>query len=326
MPDIPTRLHTAQQEYQQLQLQRQRLQQQVQQQAQLQFLMQKIQEEQQQIHQLQTVVHTTHMSTTAVNPTVQTLAGLRQDSDLNRQADAILYGNSMTAAMIGSTQRPAPPGQTLSIPTPLATTALQAPTSSTGLPYMFTPPFPGMTPQTGMQQTQQSAKDKTLCPEQFAHRPGTVDLKFDQLQLTEFVEGYVNIITQGNMKAEESRARLEKLADIMGTASSYQWPKVRALIGVMLKEINNGQRTWDSSFSSLKERMLTPSDLLHNTPAKESGRTAPRKQACREFNWGECTQGSNCLLLHACDACLKFRKSVVDHTAKNCPHDPKNKK
>ena len=116
----------------------------------------------------------------------------------------------------------------------------------------------------------------------------------------------------------------------MGTASSYQWPKVRALIGVMLKEINNGQRTWNSSFSRLKECMLTLSDLVQvsNSSAKEAGKAAPREQPlfCKEFKWAEWTQGSSCSLVHACDPCFMFRKSVVDNTAKNCPHDPKNKK
>lgn len=332
MSDTARCIHRAQQQYEQLQLQRQQLQHQAQQEQQLQELMQKIQQEQQQIYQLRSVSTTTVQgSIPTLQPTLQTLAGLRQDLNLNRQADAILYGNTMTAAMVNHPQGPAPGPNTQQAYIPSAPIVHAQPqgyncVNSVVEPYMPTQPLP--TP------TQSQTKDKTLCPEQYAHRPGMVDPKFEQLQLTEFVEGYINIILQGNMKPEEPKARLEKLAEIMGMAGIYQWPRVRALIGVMLKEIHNGQRTWITSLSNLKDRMLMPSDLIHTVSTsinKESTKSVPRKQfnqnlMCKDFNWGECAQGKNCPSLHACEPCLRLRKCVEEHTAKKCPHDPRNKK
>ena len=130
----------------------------------------------------------------------------------------------MTAAIMHNTQQsglPVQPTPALLVDTTLQgqgqlRTNIQAPITSAAEAYMFMPPCTGiMSSPTGItkqatcmqqtQQVQQPTKGKTRCPEQFAHRPGTVDLKFEQLQLTEFVEGHINIILHNNISGEETK-------------------------------------------------------------------------------------------------------------------------
>ena len=252
------------------------------------------------------------LNTASVPANLPTLRDLRSHSSLNNQADAIIYGHHTTANLLGASTSQAHQTQQ-------SQGLLHEPPTGSGPAY-------GSYASPALAQPQ--SKPIFLSPEMFCHRAGCTDVKFDQLTLAEFTEGYLNIILYSQQLAPAERwARLERLSEIMSTANTYQWPKVRALFGILQKEIQLGFRTWWDGISTLKERMLRPNDVIPATDQQD--KTDKRAHIdtthiCKAYNYNTCAD-KDCKLSHICNPCFRMRGLEAAHTAGDCPHNPKRK-
>jgi hypothetical protein len=106
------------------------------------------------------------------NTALPSLADLRSMQSINQQADAILYGHPSTAAILGSGQQ----GQTYTSVQP-ASNNIPGFTQSRYMQAMGNT----MQPQSESLTPPSISKEKFLSPEQFAHRPGFTEIKFEHL-------------------------------------------------------------------------------------------------------------------------------------------------
>ena len=244
---------------------------------------------------------------------VPTLPELRNIQQLNQQADAIIYGNRTTANMFGAQPRMTGP---YTHEQDLAAFATPTAINQGNSPHMYR----DYTYQSSPVKERQS----DLSPEMFCHRPGCTELKFEQLTMSEYVEGFLNIVLYCQQLSPADRwARLERLSEIMSLTNTYQWSKVRAMCGILQKEVTQGRRTWHDSVTTLRERMLRPIDAIQTNVErpKSEKRQVDTSHICKSYNYNNCDE-INCVSSHICQPCFRIRGIEASHTASNCPHKP----
>ena len=196
-----------------------------------------------------------------------------------------------------------------------------------------------------------------LCPqEKLSMEYVKEPLDFDNLDLRLLAAGELEIIECCTSQTEK-KGRLKLLKNILYYAGHYQWKAVLDLYANVIRQIEVGEKTWDSDFSRLEQLILMPYRLGTKTTRSDSGYTykkrdnryagdqnsasrykmgdqdresAPLAWFCSGYQKGECRQtephlgvykGRNIVVQHICAACYKKNRTKAEHpeTSPQCP-------
>ena len=91
-------------------------------------------------------------------------------------------------------------------------------------------------------------------PEQFVPSYySSHELKYDDLTLEQFLQGYTVLLQDPSMSKVEQRGRLRLLHDLFIKLPLYKWSVIRSYHAAVARLIELNRRTWDSDYSDVKE-------------------------------------------------------------------------
>ena len=154
-----------------------------------------------------------------------------------------------------------------------------------------------------------------LWPHQFVCRLDSSNVAFKDLDLPQFVYGFIECLRQ-SVLSDQSKM-LNHLSHLMDLASRFQWPAVRAYHARVLKAMEQGTATWDSDLYRFQTGLLLPSQEISSRPAvtpPSGGKKVSKEPICRDWNLSSCRQPCPLGRLHQCLIC-----KVTDHKALVCP-------
>ena len=162
-----------------------------------------------------------------------------------------------------------------------------------------------------------------------AHGKSGVEVKYDDMTFTEFVEGYVTGL-DAKILGEENHARaMSHLKTLMRDASVYPWESVRDFFGAFMMEFESGSRTWSNANDmDLREQYLYTS--LARAGSQTDEKAAERKRRgdrdmkdtnyCYAFQKKECQKSAQeCKFGHFCSECYRKKKQKIQHARAECP-------
>ena len=146
---------------------------------------------------------------------------------------------------------------------------------------------------------------------------GKGEIKFDDLNQWELMEGELMILNDDNLPEFERKLRSKHLQELMLLAGIYPWKAILGYHGAVLEEIVHGRKNWSDSKFDIKERYLY-TQLRTSTNTVSGEKRESRKTFCYDYQNDKCTR-KNCRYKHICRPCLQVRDKIEDHSALRCP-------
>ena len=156
-----------------------------------------------------------------------------------------------------------------------------------------------------------------LWPHQFVCRLDSSNLTYKDIELPQFVCGYIECLLQSSPSMHHKM--LLHLSHLMDLASRFQWGVIRSFHARVLKAMEQGVATWESDLQHYQTGLLLPSQEL---PARGSSLSfssnkrpsANKESVCKDWNFTLCCTPYCSDRLHLCFIC-----NVPDHKALACP-------
>ena len=154
------------------------------------------------------------------------------------------------------------------------------------------------------------------------------ELKYDDLTLDQFLQGYMLLLQDPSISTNERLGRLKLLHDLFVKSPQYKWPVVRSYHAAVLRLIASNRRSWNDNFSDVKEAFfdLSPEKLKsqHGLKTKFAGNTSSNPNAgisvhiCSAFNETGSCSFDPCRYRHVCNFCYTSRNRLNNHSELNC--------
>ena len=155
-------------------------------------------------------------------------------------------------------------------------------------------------------------------------------IEFDKLDLTLFVAGELEIISQSNISRTKKSSHLELLKRMLFSV-------IKSLYAAIMRDIELGYRKWVDDFMYIENAILT-SNCNKFKPKSDmyQGCSAPLKAEekvwlCAEFQRNKCqhkdshliqVKGHTRFAQHICTSCWQKDKKEINHPecSSACPH------
>ena len=158
-------------------------------------------------------------------------------------------------------------------------------------------------------------------------------IEFDQLEFNLFVAGELEIVTSPNVGQIEKKGRLNLLKKIAYYTETYEWEGIKKLYTHIIRQIENGVRTWADDFGNMELplliRYVKPESSAISAKLKEnpSGYKVGKRgneisYFCPFYQKNKCSfnsshtgkfKGVSRYLLHICATCLRQEGKKLAH-------------
>ena len=189
-----------------------------------------------------------------------------------------------------------------------------------------------------------------LWPHTIANESDDEDITHDTIKLAKFLSCSTQIIAECESETEAA-GRSVLLNAITSILEFQPWPEVRSFHNTVMTRIEQERIDWKSDFKLLAEQfvdkkvrlMLKSKALSTGTDrpnrgnpnnrnfgrgtsgfsgrgqGSQAGSNRPITLHCKQWNFGNCTYGSNCEMWHTCWTCYNNGKIGKAHKALSCP-------
>ena len=166
-------------------------------------------------------------------------------------------------------------------------------------------------------------KNKVAWPhEHILGGPTRQRVTYDQLNITQFVQGFVKNVLEEPSETNRERM-LHYLADLMEDASDFSWANAKASHAVLLCEMERGSVSW--SDTSRIDRIRRAHAQKHNPPTKnwaKNSEVGKRPWYCKSYQQGLCQhskdhESNGKVHKHICSHCLNSGR-FMSHPEKDC--------
>ena len=160
--------------------------------------------------------------------------------------------------------------------------------------------------------------------------PGRDAAGYDELSVTEFVQGYVAIMLDAGAKGDTWRQQLQHLQQLMMDAGDYGWPSVRNAHGVILQQMEAGKLTWADSAGLADTRRTYCQRYQAGRQATRVKASAQGSRFCLKYQNKRCTHTGDHMIgadqvRHMCAYCFRATGEAFTHAEVDCVRKQKSK-
>ena len=150
--------------------------------------------------------------------------------------------------------------------------------------------------------------------------------KYDEINLAEFVYGYLSIVLESEQSPAIGRRMLQHLRGLMMDTSEYSFEAARNCHAIVMQQLEQTRITWDDAdkMVELRKTYAQRGHAAEATATANSGREHTRGALfCLKFQEGRCTfhddhQTSRGMVKHVCAFCLRQYGATYRHTEQDC--------
>ncbi len=158
------------------------------------------------------------------------------------------------------------------------------------------------------------------------------NLKHDELQLHQFMYGYLEMIRREPSKAKYSHM-FEHLMELMIDLENHRWEQVRAYNRLIFHEIQAGRLTWGDSAKKEWYRsryaymqaipqpvpQISHVSVSQKKPSASASTNDSASTPCIKYNYGTCQQAAgHGNFAHCCMVCWLMKKKAYPHPEYKC--------
>ena len=155
------------------------------------------------------------------------------------------------------------------------------------------------------------------------------ELKYDDLTLEQFLQGYTLLLQNPSLSVTERNGRLQLLHDIFVKLPQYKWQVVRSYHAAVIRLVESHRRSWLDSFAVVKEVFFdfSPDKLKSQPVARNKGSAATNSSnnnisVCTAFNETGSCSFDPCKYRHICNYCFTYRNRFNAHSELHCKQKP----
>lgn len=180
-----------------------------------------------------------------------------------------------------------------------------------------------------------TAVDQVRVPVEWPHfntfrGPGRDAPHYDDLTVSEFVQGYMTIMLDNNVKIPKAmRSQMQHLQNLMLDSTDYGWESARNAHGIVLQHMEAGKLTW-SDADAVAEVRRTYCQRFRNASQRASKTFTRGLAFCAKFQDGRCTHekehdSPRGPVKHICAFCYRHYNASYPHPESECRNKARSK-